>query len=53
MSIGQRLYSPRMSRIGWSRDVSGSVEKLIENLEFGLHPRKTYDVDELFFNEFR
>jgi len=27
--------------------------KLFENLEFGLHPRKTYDVDENFFNEFK
>lgn len=27
--------------------------KLFENLEFGLRPRKTYDVDEGFFNEFR
>lgn len=27
--------------------------KLFENLEFGLKPRKTFDLDETFFNEFK
>ncbi len=27
--------------------------KLFEKLEFGLRPRKTYDLDEAFFNEFK
>lgn len=27
--------------------------KLFENLEFGLRPRKTYDIDEKFFDEFK
>jgi restriction system protein len=27
--------------------------KLFENLEFGLRPRKTYDLDEAFFDEFK
>jgi restriction system protein len=27
--------------------------KLFETLEFGLRPRKTYDLDEAFFNEFK
>ena len=27
--------------------------KLFENLEFGLKPRKTFDIDEAFFSEFR
>jgi restriction system protein len=26
---------------------------LFENLEFGLRPRKTFDVDDKFFDEFR
>lgn len=26
---------------------------LFENLEFGLRPRKTFDIDDKFFDEFR